>query len=862
SGMTDMDQIKGNEVLRKEAGFAAAKAINSHVAALTAEAKASEEGKVKAREFISSFLPVIAALDKAGKLETLKYKMNETGEEKAAYRKGGAEGYVKSRKVTKKGEAAGHTTEGVQMAAIKDLLAGRTGNVSGKTTNIPTAGAVHDDFEALDTVMGMLGVSLKQDAAAVEGLYDKLDMLKSKLKEQFSVDLAVKHQKPGNEAKRGYMSREDSGLALTHKELTATQFRTDISGPLQEASAALDVLAASGSDVASASEAIKRLSDIQSLEKAIPENVVMMNKKDYDNLVKSIQKEQGALGNKMSFKEASKMADQGLLHRFPSTGEQSFQARRVQVTEDDRLVPAGKIGVAGPAAGRPGDFQAMLAPLIAEQGAASDKILELGGAGEEADKLRARLAVLSPIIDKLSRQYLLAATNLDFDGDKISFFASTSKEAASQLRNFVNAAEEGGKGSPDKHVLARILGSQVNEVGDTQNLEGYVKELARVRKGPGAGGRGLAPSGRETEEFETQSLIGPKMSVGLLTDLFNKQNIAALFQAGEGVESLANAVSILMLNINKSLSMKGGKGGTGGPLELLEDMQLLRKDKIKAKLQGGSGNQSYDELNEISGKVQEFRKSQLTGMDPAELRSFQKKHGISDKQAGGAITDDMSPDRFREVIGKLIDFSSIESGFMSMIDKLEKQAMRAHAKKTGGTEKESKAEFLKMRSEYDAEKDPRKKRKLLRDSGFDTDAQLRDMAPGWLDTRKANVKRTEKQFWKEESGDPAGRSGDSPADRILQNAARKLAGDVAMLSEPLENTRENFAQLSGGTEMKDARQWASQISDGAKALKTQILGAAQVLSPEQYKGVKGAGPGTRGHYQPKSGEVFVSQKNI
>ena len=843
-GEDDPRAMVASELGRNEAIHASTKAFNEQIKVLMQQASASKEGAAAAQQFIESWIPFINQLEQGGKLEVLQYKQGDKTREAfgPGQSRSNVEEYIRSQKTPAGG-----------LSAVRDLMVGRTSLETKGTTNVPTAGAIATDLDSLVEVLERLKVPVKQDAEAIDFLWKKLDKLKNKIKEQFAVDMARKQTKPSDERKRGFLSRQDSGAGMAHKELTAIQFRTNISAPLEEAGAVLDQLAKSGADVAKAGAAFEQLSKIQDLETAIPENVVMLNKVDYDNLVKAIQGEQSKLGNKIGFKEASKLADQGLLHRFPTTGEQSFQPRRVITTQDDTLVPAGKIGVAGPAAGRASQFEALLAPLRELQGTLSEQIIAAGGSGEAAETLRKRLNSLSPLVDKLTKQYMLAATNLDFDGDKISLFASTSEDAAASLRKFISASEEGGKATPDRTMLSRLLGRQ-GDVSDTQNLKQYVDSLSKVRKGPGRGGRGLAPAGEETDKFEAQSLIGPKKSVGLMTDLFNKQHIAAFFQAGEGIESMANAVSILMLNINKSLSMKGGGKGVSGPMELLQDMQLLKRGAISKKMGGEGDNESYQELREIGKSVDSYRQTQLTGMNPAELRSFQKKQGITDQQLGGPIKDKMNAEEYKGLITNLINFSGIEQGFMKLIDKLEGEIVGRHAKKNKQTLEQSKFDFVAMRGAVESEPSQAKQRKIIKDSGFSIEGVLGDIAPGWMGTRKSSVKEAKRL------GQAGGEGGfDDQITDILKIAAKNLASGVAMLEDPIETVRQDFAALAGGTEFKDAQKWGRAMAASIKNLQQKIKSSATIFtSGERPAGINEK---TRGFFSKSKG-VNISQENV
>ena len=105
---------------------------------------------------------------------------------------------------------------------------------------------------------------------------------------------------------------------MGHKELTAVQMRTDISGELE-------YLAQNLTGMSEATvQAVARMKEVQGDVATIPRDVVFLNKQDWDNLVQATMKDTGVGQGEAE----SRLGRTGLLHRFPTTGGASFLGTR------------------------------------------------------------------------------------------------------------------------------------------------------------------------------------------------------------------------------------------------------------------------------------------------------------------------------------------------------------------------------------------------------------------------------------------------------------------------------------------------------------------------------------------------------
>jgi hypothetical protein len=328
--------VTGGGEIAEEAAFQTKEAINQQVEALTALDLTSNKGAAAASKFVKELLPVIDALN-VGLTEPIQFYPTDPG---------GARRTKQPVTVGRAGEAAGEfirrqKTPQQQLYAARDVLAGRAAQKGKGFENVPTGGEIFKNFELLQKVMEKLGITLEKDAESVELLYQRLDKLETELVGMLAGE-AFPTSDPASEKKRAYAAQLGAGLGVSHKELTAVQFRTDVGDELGQVKDRLQQLAAAGQNVDEALAAVDRMAGMQGDVAKIPRDAVFLNKQDYDNLVKATMKERG-IGRTEA---EERLARPGFQQRYPITGAASFLATRAQVDPTGQVAP-GKIGVAG-----------------------------------------------------------------------------------------------------------------------------------------------------------------------------------------------------------------------------------------------------------------------------------------------------------------------------------------------------------------------------------------------------------------------------------------------------------------------------------------------------------------------------------
>ena len=170
----DLGTLQGDSETFSDAAHQTSRALKDQIDAIYQLGIKTEEGASAAESFVNEFLPLIEALNVtlSDPIQFFKTKGGErtTGDPITVGRKGmGAGEFIKGR---------GNTQQ--QMLAVQDVLAGRTARKKGGTENVPTSGEIFKNAELLQKVMERLGVTMEQDADAVEVLYSRLEKLEEK----------------------------------------------------------------------------------------------------------------------------------------------------------------------------------------------------------------------------------------------------------------------------------------------------------------------------------------------------------------------------------------------------------------------------------------------------------------------------------------------------------------------------------------------------------------------------------------------------------------------------------------------------------------------------------------------------------
>jgi TP901 family phage tail tape measure protein len=813
----DLGTLAESSETFQDAAHNTSRALKDQIAAIYELGIKSEEGAAAAQEFVDKFLPLIDALG-VSLTEPIQFYKTQKGERTAG----------KPVTVARAGAQAAQFIKGrggveQQMLAVQDILAGRTARKGKGTENVPTTGEVFQNAQLLQKVMEQLGVTLEQDAAAVDKLYGRLEKLEEGLMGAYAMAgfATASGGKAGSEMKRPLAERFGAGLGLGHKELTAVQMRTDISKELEYVEQAFEMLGDETLD------AVARMKQAQGEVAKIPRDVVFLNKQDWDNLIDAIAKEK----NIPREEAEARVGRTGLLHRYPTTGGASFLAARARI-DPTGTVPAGKVGVPGPfAASSQGDIKTVVETLISFRAELEDVIASEKGVGETADEARSQLASLVPVLQKLNQLYLEAGLNLDFDGDKISWLADTAEGAGSRLETFTQKINKGGVSF--QQMMVNMLGKVKG--GGAEGFKGYADLLAKTRKiGPKRAI--LSPETGAMAQAETQAHIGGKKSVGLLTDMFNKMELAVMSGSGEVGDAFATWMDIIMLNINKSLAQKSGAGGTAGPIEFLEDLKGGRLGKIFESMRTAPEG-LYAEMGSFNKQMREQMREAFTTSfslgGPGALKDIASAEGIE-----GVLPKNITFENFKGAIDSMVNALDLEAVITRMFDMMKKNMARALGNVGfGGGEIQKSIENMLS---------PGKKGKI---PGLDLDVMLGELAPGYLGTRKKQVKELRQEEPMEK------------AQSMLRLLGRHIAEEADMMIDEF-NPEEDF----------DPRAAARELSDRVKNFYLQIKGSFTTVgrqedftkllkgqyTPKQVSGIGGLfKPGEGG------GEIFVSfQKRI
>lgn len=832
--------ITGGGEEAKEAGFAAKERLGILIKELHQLDLTSEEGATAADNFVNSLLPVIEALD-VRLTEVIGFRpINKTGKVSETVLATGKAG-------TTKGVAGASAADFIRDAPTaqqrllrtQDVLAGRGSKKTETFENVRTTGEMFNNLELLQGVMDTLGITAIKDSDAIEQLYIKLEKLEEGLLGMFAaLGLgAASTKKSGEPTRIPYAAQIGSGTALAHKELTAVQFRTDVDKELLQVKNRLDQLADSGQNVGAALVAVEQLSQLQGDVTKIPRDVVLLNQQDYDNLIDATMKQR----NITKEEAESRLARPGLLQRYPTTGGASFLTTRMQVDPSGEI-PAGKIGVAGPMAADPKVLETMLKPLKELEGELYNTIEANQGQGEAAQNARDELESLVPVLQKLNQLYLAAGLNLDFDGDKIAWLADTATEAGSGLETFTQKVERGGISfqAMASESLGKVAGGEVGNIREYSELFGQV---AKGREGK-LKQAVLAPETGETAEFEAMAHIAGKKSIGLLSDQFNKIQLAVMTGSKKAGDAFNTGMDYIMLNINESLAQKGGEGGTAGPLEFLQDLKSGQLGKIFSKM-GTGGKGIYGKLGEENklrrGKLQEELRGRFLREGSAGLRGVAKEEGIENMMPTGEITYE----NFRSVIDKMVNELDLEALITRMFQQMKDNMIQA-LKEKGMNTSEIQSAMNEMFTAGKGGQIP----------GLDVDTMLTQLQPEYMSTRSKPVTDIQK-------GTPL-----EQAQHVLKLLGTRIAQEVNSATD--EFSIDDYVNIS--QEGKELGDKILQMYDLLRqSLGFKVVGRQQgfqeltkgTYTEKQLEGFKGLHvPETGPEGEKLPGEVFMSGEKI
>lgn len=806
--------ITDNAQALEEAAEITSQALSNQIAEIRKLGIETDEGAAAAQEFVSKFMPVVEALGQgpAGiKFEGRGGKVFDVKRSASDYVK-----YLDEQKQRKRPMEQ-------QLFAMQDVLGKRAAG-KGK---VPSLGAVFKDVEALQSVMNELGVTLSADSEAAGKALTRLEQLEEQLMALFA-ETALTRVKPSAAKGRSLAQAREAGAGFAPYG-AALEFPTDVSRELEAVAARLTQMRDAGQNVDEALMALERMRALGEAQGGIPRDAVLINQKDWQNLVQATSKRL-----KISPEEAGqRLKRPGLLHRYPTTGPRSFLPAKPRVVGEETM-PAGALGVPGPMpVSSPEDLSAMLAPLRQlkdmKLGNLRDLMASGEGASAAAEELRGDIDQLQGEIDALTPSYREHAMNLDFDGDHITFHADVARKAASELENFVAAAQSSSANMQE--LFSKIEGETLSK-GGMGGMGEYSKLFGKVVKGrtPDLQKAVLRPDTPDVAAFEAHAHIAGKKSVGLLTDMFNRMMLsvrAGSDQVGDAFETFVGAI---MLGINKSLAQKHGGGGVSGPTEFLGALRKGQLGKIKEGLEGGEG--FLGELGTMSKQMQEQMRGRLTTMAAGpggaeRLRGFAAKEGIEK-----VLPEDLSGANLLSAVESMVDELDIYNVIVRMFDMM-KENMRKALVKQGMTAGEATKEIQKALT-------PQGKAGFIK--GIDQKAIMESFFPGYAATRKSMAEDLK----------------EIPAVERIRRALEMLPQQIQ------EQVEADLMAADPGDEL-DPQQSARFLSQGLSRWFESIADTLKVVSREQMKKLvgfpaKGAYVYKRG--RPAEGQVVAREDQL
>lgn len=643
----------------QEAAEIASKSLRNQIAEIRRLGFETEEGAAAAQEFVAKFKPVIAALGSgpAG----IGYTVG--GKERQVQRS--AEQYLEflDEKMTK--------PRGLeqQVYAIGDLLAERAAG-AGK---VPGLGAVHKDASVLNKTMELLGITLGANSEAAQKALERLSKLESKLLGLLT-EQAFQRGKPTDELKRSIASAREGGVARGPIG-TVLGFPTDASKELERAQRIFEGIAASGVEAAEESlQAISRMKALGEMQGGISRDVVLINKKDWENLVQETMKTRG-----IGREEAEQRLERpGLTMRWPITGPRSFVPARLQPVGDE-MVPPGKFGVGAPApVSSAEDLQLILGTLNEAIQVTIDRIHELGGVGPEAARLGGELRELIDVSQALVPIFKHTGQNMDIDGDKMVFLADTVDTAGSGLKTFT---EELAKGAISfRSIFTSIIGKQVSK-GGMGGVEEFSEYFGKVVKGRPESLRKavLRPEDEEMAAFESFAHVAGKKSVGLLTDMFNRMLLSVTAGSKDVGDAMETAIGAIMLGINESLAQKHGTGGVSGPGQFLSAFRMGKMGDIKQGLEGGEG--FLGKLGEINKQIKAELETRLyalgAGLEEGGAEALRKFASAQGLDVAKILPAEITGENFTSVIEKIVQELDLYKMITRMFTMMKENAVKA-----------------------------------------------------------------------------------------------------------------------------------------------------------------------------------------
>ncbi|KKL22498.1 hypothetical protein LCGC14_2434840, partial [marine sediment metagenome] len=387
----------------------------------------------------------------------------------------------------------------------------------------------------------------------------------------------------------------------------------------------------------------------------LPKDAIVVNRADFDKWVQELVRFEGADPDVAR----KNLMEQGvMLHRDPTTGGASMQARKLMIDEGDR-VERGAIGVAGTFREGPGQMGKIMAPLSKELSRLRGILKEKGGQkSPEIDKVRKDFTALSSLVNDLTNQFTSLGMNLDFDGDQIEIHTKKTRDTAAALEHLASGAEAAW-GSFNKIIGAApgtVQGSTLESLDET-----FREKMPE--------GVALKPQTAEQKQTNVSGLISGKLLVGMSTEVHHRFLMAIM----SGIEqqdwsgAFRAVLGKLMLNINESLKMKhAGKAGMG-KFEPGTMIDLIRKGDTKGLTKEVGKGGKYEKLGEFNKQFIAEQQDQLLALDPSAAGAGGLTEGLKGRGLEDVIPKEgISAENYQGVIKAALKKMDIKNVFKEM----------------------------------------------------------------------------------------------------------------------------------------------------------------------------------------------------
>jgi len=665
---------RDSEAAHRESAEFLTKRMNQQISDIKKAGPDTDEGKSMVKEFKNTFMPLVKAMKGLGMKSGIQYF--------------GRGGRIETNRQSAEDYVGGGKGDVAQINRMRDVLGFRAENK--KTGSIASTGGLFKSLDLVEAALKRVGTASAEDPAFTEKQWERQDQVKGQLlQEVTSQGFGRTSGTPAFEESRKVAQTRGSGLANAQYS-KAIEYAVDMSSEIKRAERHLKALGKAGADTSDALEALDRMKSLQVTKDVLPRDGILLSKKDYATMRSLAKKQAKAMGQKLSGKDLDKVMERGMHLRDPVTGGASQQIVKIMEDKTGRL-PEGKMGVPGTfAMSSTEDAQKVKKPFEDLRASSMKVIKANNGLGPAADKARKNLGIANRAIYEFTNAFHSATMNLDFDGDATKLFGAMTIESAHAMKTAKEIYLQTGFSM--QSAMRNIIGSIETADQDYSSLEGANEAFGAIAKRPDAYKAAVAmPDSAETEREQTLALTGGKLSVGLLSDVFNIFYNAVVGGAKMSGDAFATASDYIMMNINESLAAKSGSGNMAGPQDLVKSLSSGPSGmaRIIAGMDAGGGD-TFGKMGRYNKQMFAEMEPMLRSQDPAALTQTALEEGVLKEGQG------LDKGNYEKVIQQLLDKMDLRGQLKRMQEMLEENARQAMIDK--GASPSSAAEYVRQRT--------------------------------------------------------------------------------------------------------------------------------------------------------------------